>query len=378
MRGRQHRTALVVPGSLTKYVGGAPLRWKALHRAMRAQGPVLLAECAERDTCGSVCAVSGGPTGQWRAPQYFYDRMYCEAWAESLLRRFREAGITTVVCSGLRTYRYVLRFALESDLRVVFDLHGIESVLHDEIDRAKTADPAVGNFPRKDNSWMRELEESAVLAADAAWTATDADLKLLRATYPRCADVPVTVVPNAVDPSDYSFEPGAVDRVVFTGRLDYYPNVEALDCLERQVVPRLRASGADLPVVAAGACPDPSLPGRYRAVRVVPDPPDPVSLLPGGVMAVPVRIGGGSRFKILEAMASGVPVVTTPKGIEGLDVRDGEHCLVAADAASMAAAIRAVATGGALRTRLTAAARLRVRDSHSVGAIIPTVAKSLS
>ena len=79
---------------------------------------------------------------------------------------------------------------------------------------------------------------------------------------------------------------------------------------------------------------------------------------------LPLRSGGGTRLKVLEALAAGVPVVSTPLGVEGIDVRDGEHVLVGESAADLAAAAERVLEDRALARRLSAAGRELVERAY--------------
>jgi glycosyltransferase involved in cell wall biosynthesis len=79
---------------------------------------------------------------------------------------------------------------------------------------------------------------------------------------------------------------------------------------------------------------------------------------------VPLRKGGGTRLKVLEALALGTPVVSTSKGIEGLELEDGRHVLVADSAADFAAATERLLGQPALRARLSAAGREAVRERY--------------
>ena len=153
----------------------------------------------------------------------------------------------------------------------------------------------------------------------------------------------VTVVPNGVDPVAFPYRedgrPAA--RVVFAGNLGYFPNVDAARWLARDIFPRIRDAlpAAELRLVGARPA---------RAVRALADAPG-VSLAAGvpamapelaaaTVAVVPMRAGSGLQNKVIEAMAVGTPVVTTPRATAALEVRPGEHLLVADDAAGLAAA----------------------------------------
>jgi glycosyltransferase involved in cell wall biosynthesis len=148
----------------------------------------------------------------------------------------------------------------------------------------------------------------------------------------------VTVVENGVD-IDYfsmgSFEPrGKVGpTVVFSGAMDWRPNIDAMVFFLREVLPLLKKREKDIRFVIAGRNPDPSI---HHATSGDPNVEitgtvDDIRPYLGGadVAVVPLRIGGGSRLKILEAMSLGMPVVSTTIGAEGLEVQDHLNILIA-------------------------------------------------
>src|SRR5205085_8229088 len=96
------------------------------------------------------------------------------------------------------------------------------------------------------------------------------------------------------------------------------------------------------------------------------------------VAVVPLRAGSGTRVKIIEAWAHGVPVVTTAIGAEGLDARDGEHLLLADGADAIARAVIRLTTDGGLRRRLVDAGRRRWLAAHSPDAVARAVASVLN
>ena len=129
--------------------------------------------------------------------------------------------------------------------------------------------------------------------------------------------------------------------VVFNGILDYRPNLDAANHLVDEIWPRVQrhSPGARLTIVGRGH------PGdiqrlRRPGVAVTGEVPDVRPYLErAAVVAVPVRMGGGTRLKVLEGLAVGKPMVSTTLGCEGVTVRDGEHLLMADGADAFAAAI---------------------------------------
>jgi len=165
------------------------------------------------------------------------------------------------------------------------------------------------------------------------------------------------VVPNAVDLDTYAGDFGRVepDTLVFTGALTYEPNLDAARYLADEIVPKVleHVPGARLRI--SGRAPDDGLRhlSNRPGVELTGHVPDIRPLLArSAVSVVPIRSGGGTRLKILEAMALGTPVVATSKGAEGLEVHDGHDILLADDARSFADAVERVMRTPALRAGL--------------------------
>ncbi|HZT64244.1 MAG TPA: glycosyltransferase [Acidimicrobiales bacterium] len=172
------------------------------------------------------------------------------------------------------------------------------------------------------------------------------------------------VVPNGVDVS--RFEGAAArplpeePRLVFTGTLDYLPNVDAAVWFATSVLPEVRAAvpAATLEVVGRSPTAEVRALARLPGVTVRADVADVTPHLAAArVAVVPVRIGSGSRLKALEAMAARRPVVGHPVGLEGLAIEAGTHALVADDVAGTAAAVTKLLTDDALARRLAASGR---------------------
>jgi glycosyltransferase involved in cell wall biosynthesis len=185
---------------------------------------------------------------------------------------------------------------------------------------------------------------------------------------------PPLVVSNGVDLTRYVFrpEPSSEDLVFFVGDLTWPPNLEGIRWFRTEAWPILSRLRPDARVEVLGR--------GERSLRGLSDGPPGFSLLGEGadtrplwrraaVAIVPLLTGGGTRLKILEAAACGVPVVATPVGAEGLDFTAGEEIEVASGAPEFAAAIARLLSEPGARRLQAAAARRRVEGQYGWDAI---------
>jgi glycosyltransferase involved in cell wall biosynthesis len=183
------------------------------------------------------------------------------------------------------------------------------------------------------------------------------DRRRLEAMVPRAR---VTVVPNGVDTGTFRPGAGRQQGIVFVGGYSWYPNRDALAHFAGDVLPLLRAGGADAGVTWVGRAPA-AVRDEYRARHGIDLTGYVDDIRPyvhrAACYVVPLRVGGGTRLKILDAWAMGKAVVSTSVGCEGLDARDGENILVRDDPAEFAAAVRRVLDDAALRAHLGEGAR---------------------
>ncbi len=178
----------------------------------------------------------------------------------------------------------------------------------------------------------------------------------------------IGLVPNAIRPPPLAAtmpdrRPMAAIDFLMVGNLSYYPNADAAIFFCRDILPRLASAARPLSVVILGATPPPEVLalGERPGVTVLANMPDVTPYYAAArVAVVPIRAGGGSRIKILEAFAHGRPVVSTRIGAEGLSVVDGRHLLIADAADDFAAAAARLLADRALAGRLAQEARLLI------------------
>jgi glycosyltransferase involved in cell wall biosynthesis len=187
-------------------------------------------------------------------------------------------------------------------------------------------------------------------------------------------------LPNAVQlgaPSPRPSRTGSreVPSLLFVGNLTYPPNVEAADLLVRLILPAVRRRlGRRVRVTVVG--PHDGQLDRLRGadVEVTGFVSDLGPLYASAdAVVVPLRTGAGTRIKLLEAFAHGVPAVASSAAAAGLEVSDRRHLLLADDCDQAAAAIEAVLTDGELAARLVDEAAQLVRERYCIDAVVPAI-----
>jgi glycosyltransferase involved in cell wall biosynthesis len=204
------------------------------------------------------------------------------------------------------------------------------------------ANPLKRWFCRTQWKKYERYERRAFATATRVVAVSEEDAALVRGRF---GVETVDVVDNGIDTSYFENvracpEPG---RVLFLGSLEWRPNPDAVRLLLDRILPVVRAAEPSARLSIVGRRPPAWLVQRVRSEPVADLQADVADVRPylarAAVLAVPLRIGGGSRLKILEALGCGVPVVSTRVGAEGLALRDGEHLTVVEGANDMAAAL---------------------------------------
>lgn len=178
--------------------------------------------------------------------------------------------------------------------------------------------------------------------------------------------------PNGVDSRYFSpsAEPYDPDTLCFVGRMDYYPNQECMFDFCANVLPRIRERRPQTRLLIVGADPSPAVRKleNQAGVTVTGSVPDVRPYLQrSALMVAPLNIARGTQNKILEAMASGVPVVTSGAAAAGVDAVDREHFLVARTPEQHALAVLRIQDDRGERARLAAAGRARMLSHHDWG-----------
>jgi glycosyltransferase involved in cell wall biosynthesis len=303
-----------------------------------------------------------------RQPYVLYRRHEHKAVWEALRREVSRERPDLLYLDHLDS---VIYRGVAPGIPAVVDLHNVYSSLTRRTAEEQTG-PLTGGYLRREARLLEQTERAACGKADLMLTVSESDGDHFR----RLGTASLRVIPNGVDcaafaglPSGRGCDPPVV---LFIGSLSWTPNVSAAIHLARVVMPAVRGRFPTSRLRLVGR--DPSAAIRelvgLPGVEVIGWVPDMLpQLSEGSVLAVPLASGGGTRLKILEAFAAGLPVVSTPVGCEGLDVISGKHLLVV-DQDHFAQGLSTILGDPFLGRQLAVEARLQVRlryDWSTVG-----------
>lgn len=262
-------------------------------------------------------------------------------------RRLSDGSADVAVCDFLSAS---LNFPAVSTTPVVLFQHNVETMLWRRM--ASTEKSAVRKLSYGIEARKMAAYETRTLSKFRHIIAvSDHDRKEMLAMAPGCA---ITVVPTGVDTEKYQAVPSASGNpplIVFTGSMDWEPNIDAVEYFCSDIFPTVLAAFPAARFQIVGRNPH----ARVRklasaSVEVTGTVPSVAEYLRNATaVIVPLRIGGGTRLKIFEAMAMKKALISTSIGAEGLDVTSGRDCLIADDAGSFANAIVTVLQEPALR-----------------------------
>lgn len=263
----------------------------------------------------------------------------------------------------------ILALMPEQSVPVLLNSQNIEYEVCERV--AKVApSSAVHNFWHNQARLTRQLERKAYRAADMVLQCSEKDVHLAEQTFQHKRQI---VAGNGVD-TDY-FRPtvassrAADPTVVFTGGFGYHPNQEAVTFFVGEVLPLIRNEVTKCRFVFAGSQAD----GMRHVIPAGCDYIDvhnsPIDIRPifekAWVYVVPLRAGGGTRLKVLEAMAMERAIVSTSLGAEGIPCEDGKHLILADTPQDFAARVVELLQDDATRTSLESEAATWVREHYS-------------
>jgi glycosyltransferase involved in cell wall biosynthesis len=249
--------------------------------------------------------------------------------------------------------------------RILFQ-HNVESIIRRRHFEATSSPPLKGYLWWE---WVRlqRFEREAARAVDHSITVSDRDRQTMKALY---GVENVSSIPTGVD-VDYFATRGpesAGNHLVFTGSMDWFANEDAVTFFVDEILPHVRRELA-VTFWVVGRTPTERvlrLAREHADVRVTGSVPDVRPYIDGAsVYVVPLRIGGGTRIKIFEAMAMSKPVVSTTIGAEGLPVTPGRDVVLSDEPVEFAREVVRLLRSREARGKLGAAARRLVVDNYT-------------
>jgi glycosyltransferase involved in cell wall biosynthesis len=345
------------------YYGGAP----DLHyeRELQQQLPGAVAVCTGKRELAGAARGLDYLAHLSAEPPYAVSRFAHAPVQKQLQTWFRERRFDVAVCDFLDA---AVNFPGSLSIPSVLFQHNVES----EIWRrhaATAGNPAKNMMYRMEFRKMLRYERAAVCKFQHVIAVSENDRSLMT----RWVDGDrVTVVPTGVDLAQYQPDPAASDRnasaplITFVGAMDWEPNVDGVEYFCGEVWPQIKAEVPQARFRIVGRNPDRRVqkwasnsanPNDDGSIEVTGRVPSIVEhLRQSAVVVVPLRIGGGTRLKIYEAMATGKAVVSTTVGAEGLDVHHGRDIILADDPRSFAQAVIMLFRDRELRRRYEKAA----------------------
>lgn len=291
--------------------------------------------------------------------------------------RFRQFGSVQIEGVSLLEYLPIIQESLSCPA-IVADWHNIESELM--LRFANATDSWLKKAAAKRTAKLIERAEDRLLDAIGMHTVTsERERQILLLRRPGAS---IQVIPNGIDAGNYApqeiaeanHQTGGIDsrqRILFVGSMDYHANIDAVVWFAQVAWPEIARNHPSLHFQIIGRDPAPAVRAlASERIHISGTVQDVRSFYSSAIAAVvPLRSGSGTRLKILESMAAGVPVVSTRLGAEGIDAQDDIHLLLADSGAEIAAAVHRIVSSVETRTRLSQSARALVSQLYDWSAI---------
>jgi glycosyltransferase involved in cell wall biosynthesis len=274
-------------------------------------------------------------------------------------------GVDAVLCDSI----YGMVNLPATTLPIILDCPNVEHLILERFADLERSG-AKRFYARLEARKLKTFETACCRRAALALACSERDRSVLQAL---CPGVPIHVAPNTVDLTRYDAgkapHPGEAPIVLYMGGMDWYPNRDAVDFFVGQVWPTVRSRTPNARLVVAGRNPTSELRRNLEAdarIEVMGNVPDMRPVISrSAVVVVPLRIGSGTRLKILEAAAMRKAIVSTSLGVEGLDFVHGKEVVVADDPREFAQDVTELLEDATRRAALGLAGRRRVEQTYS-------------
>ena len=346
--------------------GDAPARWTL---ADQFASPAVYVDMVEREVGdNSLSSIVDALKLSWFAQPDVLRRVTSTAfWSRLSTLPLDTFDVIHVETMGMLPFALAIK-AHVPRIRVVLDLPDVASHFN-----ARLLKPSVWLTPSGiqgliDFARLSALEHRLMPQVDAIVTCSHVDARRLR-TKTRPSQL--RVLPNCTTTALASFAPSSGHELVFVGTMSYPPNEEGVLFFCEKVLPEIHARIPDVRLSIVGKTPSPTvrdLERRFGHVRVTGEVDDVRPYLERAAVAVvPLLSGGGTRLKILEAMAAGRAVVSTSVGAEGLELRQGQEVLLANSPSEFAQACVSLLRDGERRGLLERNGRRLVEQKYDWG-----------
>jgi polysaccharide biosynthesis protein PslH len=297
-------------------------------------------------------------------------------------------GLAATFFTGLGWYGRGMTAPALARAKVVFDDHNAEYILQQrafETDRRYPGKWLKAVYSLVQRHKLRRYETTVCRAVDHVVAVSDTDRAALQEIAP---GVEMSVVPNGVDsayfsslvlPESYGVPQSKIRHLaslVFTGTLDFRPNVDAVVWFCEQVLPLIKKEIFHIHLYIVGKSPTREVRrlGEDAAVTVTGYVGDVRPYIAQSkVYVVPIRMGSGTKLKVLEALAMGIPVVSTSLGAEGIAITPGQDILIADDPAEFAAQVVALMNDEPLRKSMSRRGRELMESHYEWQVIVPAL-----
>jgi len=380
---------------------GVKMRTWSIMRALAAEGHelVLVAFADPRDSnetgaeLSDVCrrvilvphqfkSLSSSKDYIGRAAQLFSNAPYGVAGARSTEMASQIAGllgqqaVDAILCEQTDL---LTNLPKQLPVPLLVDFHNVDYLIMERFVGLER-NPAKRLYARMESRKIREWERKACELAATAWACSEFDRDLLQKLRP---SLPMFVVPNVVDVDEYVPD-GMEDprKILFQGGMDWYPNRDAVEFFITQILPRIQRTVADVRFVVAGRNPPPEFRQRlscFPGVEFTGTIPDMrVEITNAAVCVVPLRLGSGTRLKILESSAMAKPIVSTRLGAEGLNFQNGKEIVLEDEPIAFADAVLKLLNEPRNRKQMGQAARQRAERNYSFPALRESLRPALA
>lgn len=311
-------------------------------------------------------------------------RLWTPAMRQLVQDTLASETFDVVQVEGIEMARYWLELppTLRQRARLsVFDEHNAEYVLQQRAFETDVRQPpkwlgALYSFIQ----WRKlvRYERRCLRAFDTVVAVSETDKAALLRLAP---SLNISVVPNGIDTALNSprlSHTSSTSTLVFTGTMDFRPNVDAVTWFCAETLPLIKAKVPAVHFTIVGVNP------KKAVTNLAADPAVTVTgwvpevrpyVEAAAVYVVPLRMGGGTRFKVLEAAASGVPIVSTHVGCEGIDLTPGEEVLLADEPGAFAEAVVSLLQDPARGAEMARRARRRVEEGYDWRVIVPRLTR---